>query len=691
MATNKKTRVTTIPDLTDTSEKGLRAWVKNVQEAVALLAGTRSNTDDALLDSAVTFRDLIEQGFAVKAPEGSGKVVLPGTDEGAYSRIPPPAPTGFAVVRLPFNVRLTWDAPAYSNHDYTEVWRSSANNLSSATVLARVPLGIALYEDGYLAGQSWFYWIRFVSTAAVPGAFNAISGTSDNAQPGDVTGLTYTLEETGVRLRWVAVVDPDLSVYEIRVGASWESATLVDEVRSTSYLWRVQIAGTYRIWVRARDVTGFYSGSATGIDVTIAPPSSVTLSFVLAGANIVLSWSAIGGSFLIDYYEIRYGTTWAGGTVVTRAFSTTFIDQVSWAGVRRFWVAARDMAGNYGNPVSADVTIFAPASVPNLRAEVIDNNVLLYWGTPSATLPIRTYELRKGADFASATVIGDKDGQFTSVFEMAAGDYTYWLRARDTAGTYGPATPVTARVNQPPDFVLYSDRNVNLATATLSSATYDGTGVTLPFNTTETWDQHYTTRSWANDDDAIAAGFPVYAQPAPTTGYIEEEYDYGVAVPSTTVNVSPTLLIVAGAPTHSILISHKLNSGDPWTDMPAGPSAFIATSFRYIKVRLTATTSGSGVGLYRCTQINVRLAVKVRTDAGQATGNAADVGGTTVTLGVAFSDLLGPPVVQPVGTTPIIAVVDFVDAPNPTTFNVLLFNTAGTRVTAAFSWVARGI
>lgn len=700
---DKKLRLPTVPTLEGTSAEQMRAWANSVAELLNVLAGKRTQDANALLDQAVTYRALIDAGIAIKAPEGIDKIIVAGSDVGEYSLVPPPAPTGFTVVRLPFNARLTWDAPNYGNHLRTEVWRNSANNLTTAVKIADVADGITLYEDGYLAGTSWFYWIRFVSKARVAGAFNSISGTSDNAQPGDVTGLTYALEEVGIRLRWVAVIDPDLSVYEIRVGGvDWDSATLLDETKSTSYLWRVQTAGTYRVWVRARDVTGFYSGSATGIDVVIAPPNPVTLGFTLSGENMTLSWGAIAGSFLIDYYEIRYGSTWEAGTLVTRAFSTTYIQKVDWAGVRRFWVATKDVAGNFGTPVAVDVTINAPGAVPNYRAEVIDNNVLLYWTAPTATLPIRTYEIRKGADFNTAQVIGEKDGQFTSLFEMASGTYTYWIRAKDTAGNYGPASALSAVVNQPPDFVLYSDLNVNLSLPTLSNATFDGTGIVLPFNTTETWDTHYTSRGWTDDDDAIAAGFPIYAQPAPGSGTITYEHDYGVAVPSTAVVVTPTMLVIAGSPTYTVQISHKLNIGDAWTDLTAGPSAFIGTSFRYLKVVITATTSGGGVGLYRCTNINVKLAVKQKTLAGQGTANSGDAGGTTFYLttdGLAlgggnarvFIDLTGPPIVQAVGTTAIIAVVDFTDAPNPESFKVLLFNTSGTRVTAAISWVARGV
>lgn len=686
-----KVRRSTLTDLVDTSSAGLQRWARSVQEALGTVTGERAVTDEAKLDSAVTFRDLIDQGFAVRAPPGRNQLVIPGTDEGFYSSIPPPAPTGVVVARLPFNMRLTWDLPVYSNHAATEIWRSSLDNLTTARLVGVNVGALNLWEDGYLTGAV-YYWIRHVSKSGVPGAFNAISGTSDDSQPGDVAGLDYVLEEAGVRIFWNTVPAPDLDVYELRVGASWESGAALASIKSTFFLWRVQATGTYRVWVRARDINGFYSGSASSIDVIIAQPTTSTLSFSLSGESIMLAWSASAGSFLLDFYEVRWGSTWAGSTLVNRTFATALIQRVDWSGVRRFWVAAKDVAGNYGTPISVDVTVTAPGAVPGLRAEVIDNNVLLYWSEPlTGTLPIATYEIRKGSDFNTATTIGDKSGLFTSVFEMASGSYTYWVRPRDTAGTFGAAAPVTVTVQQPPDFVLYDDQDLDLSAVTLSSAIYDGTSIVLPFNTTETYDEHYSTRSWTNDDDAIAAGFPLYAQPAAASGYIEEEIDLGATVPATTIAVTPTLLVISGAPTNVVQISHKLNSGDAWTDLAAGPTGFIATSFRYLKVRVTANTSGGGVGLYRCSAINVKVSVKQRTDSGQGYANAGDTGGTTVTLNYPFIDLLGPPMIQPVGTTPIIAVVDFTDVPSPTTFKVLCFDTAGARVSCSFSWTARGV
>jgi hypothetical protein len=47
--------------------------------------------------------------------------------------------------------------------------------------------------------------------------------------------------------------------------------------------------------------------------------------------------------------------------------------------------------------------------------------------------------------------------------------------------------------------------------------------------------------------------------------------------------------------------------------------------------------------------------------------------------------------VTPATTTAVIAVYDFVDVPNPTSFKVLLYNTSGTRVSGNFSWSVRGV
>lgn len=761
------TKQTQIPDLVDVSPAGLRNWAKHMRMALGVVANDIPTTAESAQDVAVTFRDLLEAGVISVAPEGSKSKYVGGPNPGAGILTAPPAPTGFTVMRQPYKMYLTWDEPSYGFHSHTEIWRATSNNLSAAVKVATWPVNV--YEDAYQDGASWYYWVRHVSLAGVAGGFNAIQGTTDNSQPGDVANLTYEFEGFGVRLKWNPVVDADLSVYEIRVGASWDAATKIDEVKGTSYLWKVQTAATYRLWVRAKDVTGFYSGSATSVDITILPPAQTSLTSQIISDSFNLSWTPITGTFAIDFYELRLGTTWAGGTVIDRAFTTTYFKTANWVGTQRYWVAAVDVAGNVATPISVDVVITAPGAVVNLRAEVVDNNVLLYWEGNDGTLPVATYEIWRGTSFAGATKVGEKSGLFTSFFEQISGTYTYWVRGKDSAGNFGVETPITTKVNQPPDYILYSDLNADLSTATLSSATYDGTGINLPFNSTETWDAHYTTRSWTNDDDAITAGYPVYAQPTPSSGYLQLDIDYGATIPATGIIVNPTILVIAGTPTYTIQISYKLASGDPWTDLTPSPTGFIASTFRYVRVKLTATNGGDSLGLYRVTNMNIKLNVKQKmlgrqgtwTTGSNATGGTQflltvdnteivttgnntigqntitslgtlagiTVGmavegtgipdGTTVTIvntpsgGVTLSqnssagtsggtykfgesyfiDLLGPPIVQPKGTTPIIPVVDFVDDANPLRFKVKLFTDTGAEPgsNVDISWMARGV
>ena len=59
----------------------------------------------------------------------------------------------------------------------------------------------------------------------------------------------------------------------------------------------------------------------------------------------------------------------------------------------------------------------------------------------------------------------------------------------------------------------------------VSSAIVQGNGYLLPVNTTENWSQHFSSRSWTTPQDQINAGYPIFIQPAASSGYYEEVYD----------------------------------------------------------------------------------------------------------------------------------------------------------------------
>lgn len=300
----------------------------------------------------------------------------------------------------------------------------------------------------------------------------AVTGGMVALPPSDVGTITSTQEEVGIRLRWPAIPDGDLDHYEIRVdGTGWADATLLTEAPSNEYLWRIQTATSRTVRIKAVDKLKNYSNNASSAAVAVTGPSAPSLAYQLSGPDEYLTWTVPASGFLVDHYEIRYGASWAAGTVVDTTKATGYRRRVDYAGARTYWVAAVDVAGNVGTAASAGVSIGVPGTVTSYRADVIDNNVLLYWGAPATgSLPVASYEVRKGATWATGTVIGSNgNSTFTMVFEQQSGTYTYWIAAVDSAGNYGTPISLSAFVNQPPDYILRANINSALAGYAISS------------------------------------------------------------------------------------------------------------------------------------------------------------------------------------------------------------------------------
>jgi hypothetical protein len=110
-------------------------------------------------------------------------------------------------------------------------------------------------------------------------------------------------------------------------------------------------------------------------------------------------------------------------------------------------------------------------------------------------------------------------------------------------------------------------------------------------------------------------------------------------------------------------------------------------AFQRVRYKTSATSVAGS--LTKITNLNLKIDVKIKNDTGTGTANASDSGGTTVNFNVTFVDVQGI-AVTPNTTSAVIAVVDFQDVPNPTSFKVLLYNTSGVRVSGNFTWQCRG-
>jgi hypothetical protein len=355
---------------------------------------------------------------------------------------------------------------------------------------------------------------------------------------------------------------------------------------------------------------------------------------------------------------------------------------VYWNGSKQFSVKVINTLGNYSQTLSTTVNISTPI-ISFLQTEVIDNNVLFRWEGEQGSLPIDNYLLYKGNDVNNLTVIGKKNGTFTTVFENEAGTYTYWLSAIDSAGNEGTKFKVSTIVSEPPDYVLNRLWESDFS-GTKNNAKLDNGNLYIPINTTESIQQHFTNNSWTSPQDQVNAGYDLWVEPFELNGYYEEVFDYGATLASSLVTMVIDTTTIQGSPSLSTTISISPD-GITYTDYTNQYQVY-GTGFRYVKIRLDVSGTDS---LLEISQLSVKLDSKIKNDSGSGTAVSTDVGGTTVTFNKSFVDITSI-TVTPNSTIPMYAIYDFKDIPNPTEFKVLLYDNTGTRVSGNFSWSARG-
>ena len=155
-------------------------------------------------DRAVTLRELIESGLATDLAQSPYNPNTGATGFGPIRERPgdvtvPPAPTVLTASGLFTDALLSWNqstntAP-YGNHAFTEIWRSQAEDLSSAVLVGTT--NAFIYTDkGLEYDFTYYYWVRFVSTSNTPGPWsNMASATTIENIAATMAALSETLAD----------------------------------------------------------------------------------------------------------------------------------------------------------------------------------------------------------------------------------------------------------------------------------------------------------------------------------------------------------------------------------------------------------------------------------------------------------------------------------------------------------------
>lgn len=188
------------------------------------------------------------------------------------------------------------------------------------------------------------------------------------APPSDVTGFTVRKATGGILLEWSAVPDADVKGYELREGPSWDSGeVIVADYAGTQFRAEKSEAGSYTYHIRAIDTGGRYSENPVTVTLELPAPSPVVnFDCIQNGKTIYFRWDSNPEPDVVSY-EIREGTNWSTGELVTQVDGTTHTMSSDIPGARTFWIKAIDSSTVYSSEA-----VFSTTEIARLE----DRNVL---------------------------------------------------------------------------------------------------------------------------------------------------------------------------------------------------------------------------------------------------------------------------------------------------------------------------
>jgi hypothetical protein len=411
--------------------------------------------------------------------------------------------------------------------------------------------------------------------------------------------------------------------------------------------------------------------------INVTPPT--TFTFIFTQLTVRFNWSSVADA---SAYEVRLGSNW--DTAIFQFNSTSLqadIDPLLY-GTYTFLIKSISSTGTYSEDATSVIVLVSQISAVTISYQLIDNNVLLFWNEPvSSSFKIDHYKIQKdGVD------LGNISGTFFTRFETTNGVYTYAVIPVDVAGNEGTLSSVSITVNSPPDYEL-QDSRVSTFTGTKTDTIITNQGRLLASWAARTFKQHFDDHAWSTVQDQITAGYPIYIQSTTISGFYEEKVDYGTVISNIIAAVTWNELQIAGVTT--VVVKMAVSTDDiTYSAFVAGAVQFYS-SFRYIKYKLEFT-GASDIAVYEVYNLTFRLDVKREQDGDVISAVSTDVGGTTVNFNKSFKDI-DAITATPMGTADRRAIIDFTDLPNPSGFKVLLFDSAGARVSGDVRWVARGI
>lgn len=512
---------------------------------------------------------------------------------------------------------------------------------------------------------------------------------------------SYILNGDKVEFTWSSVIDPQTQIpvesYEIAHGTDpvWANNTFILTTgtdgfsRRVDWLNSVEPTRTFR--VRAIDHQGT-PGTVATVQVTITDPGAFVVNSQVIDNNILLTWNeptiTPNAHLPILHYEVNRGDVYGTSEIIghiSGLFSAIF---ETVAGTFTYWVTAHDTAENEGPHNSVTAAVNQPPDY-SLLVNASDDFVTVdtYWlshvlnnafvaSNGNLVIPVNLTETWT-QHFVNNT--------WNDIQDQIDASFPIYIQPTPASGDYTVVYDIGTDVD-------------NLAvTLNLTSQIVAGDPVT----TSTIYTALFNVTPTGTNDTLDATGVTLHD----TGGSFLTEASIGSTVTNTTTNDVGVITSVTDD-THVVMLGGLTGGGDNewgagdgysinnWINRGSTTTNSITAfvpAFRYVKVFLDVASSANDTDVYELSALNIVIDVKEKTDSGKAVTNGSGFAAVdfTKTFIDVTSIVLTPNVT---GGGNVVAVYDFLDAPNPTDFDVYTFDGADGSVEPDidFSWVARG-
>ncbi len=508
----------------------------------------------------------------------------------------------------------------------------------------------------------------------------------------------YTINGDKVEFTWSTTVNPltqfPIESYEIAYGTDpvWDNNTFILTTGTDGFSrrvdWLTSIEATRTFRVRGIDHVG-NAGSVSTVDVSITEPGATTVSQQVIDNNVLLTWSEPTIHDLpIDKYEIRKGDTYGTSDLVGEISGLFAAIFETIAGTFTYWVTAVDTAGNPSPNNSVTASVNEPPDYTLLvngsdDFATTDSNWLSRTFTNAYVTPDST--LLMPVDTTQTWATHFTNNSWTDIEDQVTAGFPIYIQPTPASGHYDVVYDIGTIVT-----------NLSVTQSVTASIVAGDPVTTLGIETAE-----YNVIPAGTVTTPDVTGITL----TDTSGTFLTETSVGSLVTNTTDGSTGVIASITDD-NNLVLTGSGLSGGsdNQWDSADAytidnwisrgnttdSSLTVFVNSFRYVRTNFDVASAAADNDIWEATIHNIIIDVKEKTDSGTSITNGS--GTTTVTLNKSFYDLTSI-VITPniVSGDSIIAVYDFTDVPNPTTFDVYTFDETGAAAaTIDFSWVVRG-